>query len=166
MARKKSPKQPLSKPVSIGSLLSLQQQDILKYQPVWECWGKAVGSEIAAYAQPEGMQKNGVLWIAVSSAVWMQELQFMKQLIVDSINRLSNSNLVKDIHLRLGDIRSPTISVVGQTPAPKPMPRKYTLDTNGREKIKEAAAGVRDPELKELIKRIADRLAVLSGIED
>lgn len=162
MAGKKRKKQPLNKPASIGSLLSSQQQSIVQYKPIWESWEEAVGPTVAAHAQPEGIQKNGVLWVAVSSAVWMQELQFAKQAIVDSLNRLANKKLVKDIHLRLAEVRLPAPPLSQQPPVPKPAPLRYAIDAHGRKKIQEAAAGVRDPELKEVIKGITDRLISLS----
>jgi hypothetical protein len=162
MAGKKRKKLPFGRPASIGSLLSPQQQSILQYKPIWECWQDAVGPTVAAHAQPEGIQKNGVLWVAVSSSAWMQELQFVKQTIVDSLNQLANKKLVKDIHLRLGDIHPPAPTLPRRPSVSKPAPLRPALEDSGCKKIKEAAEGVRDPELKEVIKGIADRLVSLS----
>jgi hypothetical protein len=142
--------------------LSSQQQSILHYKPIWESWEKAVGPAVAAHAQPEGIQKNGVLWVAVSSAVWMQELQFMKQAIMDSLNQLTKTKLIKDIHLRLGEVRLPAPPLPHKPPVPKPARLKYAIDAHGHEMIQEAAAHVHDPELQEVIKGIIHRLISLS----
>ena len=47
-----------------------------------DMWEAVVGSHIAKKAHPEGV-KNGILQVSVESSVWMQELTFMKQQILE-----------------------------------------------------------------------------------
>jgi predicted nucleic acid-binding Zn ribbon protein len=40
-------------------------------------WAALVGPQIARATTPEGVAENGVLFVRVASAAWMQELQLM-----------------------------------------------------------------------------------------
>ena len=66
-----------------------------------DMWEGVVGSHIAKKAHPEGV-KNGILQVSVESSVWMQELTFMKQQILERLNQVCESSGVKDIRFKLG----------------------------------------------------------------
>lgn len=71
---------------------------------VWPIWREVVGRTIARNAQPEKI-RNGTLFVKVSSPVWMQELQFMKEMIAEKLNqRLQNNAVVKNIFFMVGRI--------------------------------------------------------------
>ena len=72
-------------------------QDQLRIGDMWEA---VVGPHIAKKATPEGI-RNGILQVSVVSSVWMQELTFMKQQILERINQACVSSGVKDIRFRL-----------------------------------------------------------------
>ena len=74
-------------------------QDQLRIRDMWEA---VVGPHIAKKATPEGI-RNGILQVSVVSSVWMQELTFMKQQILERINQACESSGVKDIRFRLGE---------------------------------------------------------------
>ncbi len=72
---------------SVGAVLeqSLKRLDLaprLDEYGVWPIWREVVGRTIARNAQPEKI-RNGTLFVKVSSPVWMQELQFMKEMIAE-----------------------------------------------------------------------------------
>ena len=69
---------------------------------VRDMWEAVVGPHIAKKATPEGI-RNGILQVSVVSSVWMQELTFMKQQILERINQACESSGVKDIRFRLGE---------------------------------------------------------------
>ena len=73
-------------------------QDQFRIRDMWEA---VVGPHIAKKATPEGI-RNGILQVSVESSVWMQELTFMKQQILERINQACESSGVKDIRFRLG----------------------------------------------------------------
>ena len=73
-------------------------QDQFRIRDMWE---GVVGSHIAKKAHPEGV-KNGILQVSVESSVWMQELTFMKQQILERLNQVCESSGVKDIRFKLG----------------------------------------------------------------
>ncbi len=71
---------------------------------MWPIWREVVGRTIARNAQPEKI-RNGTLFVKVSSPVWMQELQFMKEMIAEKLNqRLPNHAAVKNIFFMVGRI--------------------------------------------------------------
>jgi hypothetical protein len=103
---KKLPPLPIE---SVGAVLeqSLKRLDLaprLDEYGVWPIWREVVGRTIARNAQPEKI-RNGTLFVKVSSPVWMQELQFMKEMIAEKLNqRLQNNAAVKNIFFMVGRI--------------------------------------------------------------
>lgn len=96
---------------SVGTVLdqSLKRLDLavrLDDYGVWPIWHDVVGKVIARNAQPEKI-RNGTLFVKVSSPVWMQELQFMKEMIADKLNQRLKSEVVKTIFFMVGRIDAP-----------------------------------------------------------
>jgi len=75
-------------------------QEQLRIRDMWEA---VVGPHIAKKASPEGV-KNGILFVSVENSVWMQELTFMKQQILERLTQSCESSGVKDIRFKLGKI--------------------------------------------------------------
>lgn len=99
------PKQPIE---SLGEVLdtSLKRLDLtqrLDPYGVWLIWNEVVGNTIARNAQPEKI-RNGTLFVKVSSPVWMQQLQFMKEMIADKLNQRLKSEVVKSLFFMVGKI--------------------------------------------------------------
>mgnify|MGYP005852872191 CR=1 FL=1 len=74
----------------LGSLLQsvFQQknwQDRIELHQLFVFWDKLVGEELANRAQPRLIRDN-ILWIGVVDSVWMQQLQFEKQTLLEQIN--------------------------------------------------------------------------------
>jgi hypothetical protein len=93
---------------SLGSVLeqSLKRLDLvgrLDEYAVWPIWNDVVGQVIARNAQPEKI-RNGTLFVKVSSPVWMQQLQFMKEMISGKLNERLKGNIVKNIFFMVGRI--------------------------------------------------------------
>ena len=59
-------------------------------------WSEIVGERIAEVSEAEKIEK-GVLFVRVSSPVWRNELVFMKENLIKSINEALKKNIVKDI---------------------------------------------------------------------
>ena len=92
----------------IGEVLdkSLKRFDLgprLDEYGVWTIWNEIVGPTIARNAQPEKI-RNGTLFVKVSSPVWMQQLQFMKEMIVEKLNHRLECDIVKNIFFMVGRI--------------------------------------------------------------
>lgn len=67
---------------------------------LWAHWSQYVGESLALQTEPVGYH-NGLLVIWVKSSSWMQELQFVKNEIVDSINAKLQINYVRNIRFTL-----------------------------------------------------------------
>src|SRR5215470_16520880 len=68
------------------SLKRLELGPRLDEYGVWPIWKDVVGEPIARNAQPEKI-RNGTLFVKVSSPVWMQQLQYMKEIIAEKVNQ-------------------------------------------------------------------------------
>ncbi len=93
---------------SIGDVLeqSLKRLDLatrLDDYAVWPIWNEVVGKVIARNAQPEKI-RNGTLFVKVSSPVWMQQLQFMKEMIASKLNHRLKNETVKNIFFMVGRV--------------------------------------------------------------
>src|SRR5881296_789348 len=77
---------------------------------VWPIWNDVVGKPIARNAQPEKI-RNGTLFVKVTSLVWMQQLQFMKEMIAEKLNQRLKSQIVKNIFFVIGRIDGDTNEV-------------------------------------------------------
>jgi predicted nucleic acid-binding Zn ribbon protein len=67
-----------------------------------------VGDIIARNAQPEKI-RQGTLFVKVSSHVWMQQLQYMKDQISDKLNQKLGGEVVKNIFFYVGEISPPVL---------------------------------------------------------
>lgn len=95
---------------SLGAVLdqSLKRLDLaqrLDEYGVWPIWNDVVGKTIARNAQPEKI-RNGTLLVKVTSPVWMQQLQFMKEMIAEKLNQRLHCEAVKNIFFVVGRINS------------------------------------------------------------
>jgi predicted nucleic acid-binding Zn ribbon protein len=95
----------------VGDVLahSLKRLDLtprLDEYGVWPIWNEVVGKTIANNAQPEKI-RNGTLFVKVTSPVWLQQLQFMKEMIVEKLNQRLKSEVVKTIFFMVGRIDAP-----------------------------------------------------------
>ena len=92
----------------LGAVLnkSLKRLDLgtrLDEYGVWPIWNDVVGTAVASNAQPEKI-RHGTLFIKVSSPVWMQQLQYMKDVIAEKLNQRLGAELVKNIFFVVGKI--------------------------------------------------------------
>ena len=128
----------------LGEVLgnSLKRLDLsyrLSEYGVWPVWNEVVGKTIAANAQPEKI-RNGTLFVKVTSSVWMQQLQFMKEMIAEKLNHRLNREVVKNIFFVVGRIDSPEPS---ETPtSTPPIDQEPKIDQQFLESVS-------DPELRQ-----------------
>ena len=135
----------------VGEVLgnSLKRLDLsfrLSEYGVWPVWDEVVGKTIAANAQPEKI-RNGTLFVKVSSSVWMQQLQFMKDMIAEKLNQRLSREVVKNVFFVVGQINSPPAAekvAEASTPIVEEDPQidPHFLDS------------VSDPELRQAFKKL------------
>jgi hypothetical protein len=145
----------LSKPEMVGEILLkvLKKRNIphtTTDRRLLDLWKRAVGPQVAARTLPETL-KRGTLYVRVSAAVWLHQLQFLKEEIIRKFNELSGKEEIRSLFFSIGEIPSPLPEAVDPPPAvPLPAP----LRKRDREMMRESLDAVRDPELREILKRV------------
>ena len=135
----------------LGQVLdkSLKRMEIstrLDEYGVWPIWNDIVGTTIARNAQPEKI-RNGTLFVKVTSPVWMQQLQYMKEMIAEKLNQRLKTGIVKNIFFVVGRVNAETVEIESQSP-----PSATTVpDARPSEDFLES---VRDPEIRQAFKRL------------
>jgi hypothetical protein len=110
----------------------------------------AVGPQIAAQTSPDRLQK-GSLFVKTSGPAWMQQLHFLKDEIIDKINRQMGKGFIKNIFFSIGEV-SPLPSKL-RDPAAS-FSDSFSLKGKDKKEIEQHTASVPDPELKEILKRV------------
>jgi hypothetical protein len=129
------------------SLSRLELAPQLEAYGIWPVWNDVVGKPVARNAQPEKI-RNGTLFVKVSSPVWMQQLQFMKDLIAEKLNQRLRAEVVKNIFFFVGPITS---SASGVEPDLEPI--KTPADSS--EFVDEQFLdSLQDPEIRQAFKRL------------
>jgi len=110
-------------------------------------WNKAAGAVIAAQTRPEKLVRN-VLTVKVKNAVWLHQLQFLKQELLDKINSTRQENPVKHIRFILDTTSSQVKGgeFFDYTAHP--------LKTSDKRYIEKSTKDVADGELKDLLQRV------------
>ena len=88
-------------PEKIGNVLDLFLRErgyatICKEYDAVSRWKQIAGEKIANETECTGIE-NGKLFVKVSSASWRQELVYMKEHLIKSINRETGCNTILDI---------------------------------------------------------------------
>lgn len=146
-----------SAPRLLGDILpdTLRRKSIhlpVKDRRLIDAWNRAVGPQIAAKAQPDRL-REGVLYVRVSTSVWMHELQFMKQDILEKLNGILGTAAVSQIRFFIGDVEAPPAM-----PPAKAVPLDAAdLRADEKDYIEKTLAGVADPELKSILRETMTR---------
>lgn len=65
-------------------------------------WSEVVGTQIAAVTEPLSITADGVLWVRVSTAAWMNELSLLAPALLTRLNAVPGRAPVKQLRFRLG----------------------------------------------------------------
>ena len=72
---------------------------------LWDVWEEVTGPDIARSAWPDRFQGKDTLIVRVSDSIWMQQLSFIKQRILDKLNAgLPGNARLKNMRFELGDV--------------------------------------------------------------
>jgi hypothetical protein len=139
-------------PVSVARLLATiftgtPAEHRLKEGAIWEVWGSAVGDQIASRARPCAI-RNGVLTVIVSSAPWMQQLNFLKIQLMEKLNSAIGEELVKEIYFKAGSLKNDSDAPI-RKPAPARIRRNLTCEE--QETVARATEKLADPELRKTL---------------
>lgn len=70
---------------------------------VWTVWDETVGPAIARNARPEKL-RNGTLFVRVRAAAWMQQLHYMKDIMLEKLNRELGREVITNIFFVVGEV--------------------------------------------------------------
>ena len=125
------------------SFKKLKLDTILKEQQVIKVWDKAVGEKISKKAQPYKVI-GSTLYVKVLNSPWMQELNFMKNIIIEKINNEQKEKKVTKIIFKAGRLEKQ----YSGSKTSKPPWLKVNLDELDKASIKRTVSSVQDQELK------------------
>jgi hypothetical protein len=137
------------------SLRDLGLQKRLKTEQLTVLWPKLVGPTVAKIAYPAQF-RSGTLFIDVTDSVWMQELKFQEGELIGRLNDALGQALVRRLFFQLA--RTPPPAVNPQTETESMTPAVVPLDPEQELVLEREVAGVRDPQLKEVLKDFRRRL--------
>ncbi len=127
----------------------------IREKRVLDSWARAVGPAVAEQTQPFRL-RNGVLEVKVTNSVWMQQLQFMKGLIIQKLGEQGGGDLA-DIRFSIGEVEP-------RSQEAEERERDFHLSEAERSRIREEVGQIRDPEVRELVSRVfAKALAAKKG---
>lgn len=67
---------------------------------IWKRWPELVGPSISNVSEPVSF-KNGVLYVWVKNAAWMQQLVFMREPMCKTLNQKLGQNMIRSIQLTM-----------------------------------------------------------------
>ncbi len=137
---------------------NLPVKERVKEYGLWKVWDKLAGEAVSRHCQPERL-KDGILFLKVDSPVWMQQLQFLKSLIIEKVNGFMRENTVKDVRFQIGKL--------GQTRKRKWKPwKEVSLPQEVVLRLNNELSSVRDPELRDIIKKVRIKEAQVKAWRD
>lgn len=119
----------------------LKFEDKMEQVMLYRLWNEAVGEQIARNASPV-LVRGDVLHVNVSSSVWVQQLQFLRDTMLEKINANLSGRKIKDIRFKIG----PLPAAPPQHDDAAPLPE---LDDNEKLATQAESARISDPELRE-----------------
>jgi predicted nucleic acid-binding Zn ribbon protein len=137
------------------SMRDLGLQKRLKAEQVIALWPKIVGPAVAKVAYPAQF-RTGTLFIDVADSVWMQELKFREGELIGRVNEALGEVLVRRLFFQLA--RAPLPAAVQPLEIEPEAPAVKGLDPQQELTLEREVAGVRDPQLREVLKDFRRRL--------
>lgn len=105
-----------------------------------DIWNQAVGARIAENTRPEFV-REGVLFVNVANSVWMQELHFLRDKILEKVNSELDSTQIKEIRFKIGPF-----PVSARKTSSEQLP---SLSKEEIEKVKQQSSAIDDPDLRQ-----------------
>jgi predicted nucleic acid-binding Zn ribbon protein len=137
------------------SLRDLGLQKRLKAEQITVLWPKIVGPAVAKIASPAQF-RAGTLFIDVADSIWMQELKFQEGELIGRLNDALGEPLVRRLFFQLARLSRAERDPPGE--AETAPPAVTPLDPQQELALEREVAGVRDPQLREVLKDFRRRL--------
>jgi hypothetical protein len=117
---------------------------------VVEAWPGAVGDAVARNAWPARLAPDGTLHVATSSSAWAFELAQLAPTILERLAGTLGADAPRAARFAVGRVPEPPPPAGDSAPAHAPRP-----GAEERDAARSLAAGISDPELRELVARAA-----------
>lgn len=72
----------------------------LDLHSIFHCWQELAGPDVGDHAQPLKIER-GILWIEVENSSWLQQLQYQKLELLESLNDFLSLGRINDIKMVL-----------------------------------------------------------------
>jgi hypothetical protein len=103
-------------------------------------WGDIVGEPIASQTWPDHIRFNK-LYLIVRNSVWLQQLTFLKPVLLAKLRHVAGTEQIGEIVLRVGEIPAPPAD-------PGPGPSAETHISEPEAEVEPHTAGIQDPDLR------------------
>ncbi|MDY6856618.1 MAG: DUF721 domain-containing protein [Thermodesulfobacteriota bacterium] len=145
-----------------STLKKFNYETKLKEYHVLSLWAEVVGEFIARHTQPEKIKRRK-LFVSVASTAWLNELESMKQMIIERLNSEVKSEVIRDIHFNLSQFSksNSTDSVVQHVET-----MGIEIDKDYLEDIKRSLIMIKDPQIRESLNRLMIKDARLRKIRE
>lgn len=113
---------------------------------VWTVWDDTVGPAIARNARPEKL-RNGTLFVRVRAPAWMQQLHYMKDIMLEKLNTRLGREVITNIFFVVGE-------VTAGTPREDPADPAEPVAVDTTRLPEQALDDIDDPELRDSLRRL------------
>ena len=113
---------------------------------VWTVWDETVGPAIARNARPEKL-RNGTLFVRVRAAAWMQQLHYMKDIMLEKLNRQLGREVITNIFFVVGEVSADPLREEPADPVELPAVDATRLP-------EQALDDIDDPDLRDSLRRL------------
>ena len=159
-----------------ATLRKLGLEKKIKECAILSFWNEVVGESIALHTRPIKVY-DGRMTVLVESPSWTQELTFLKNKILERLNKSMGKEIIKDIYFKIGNIDPAPLERNGvKKPASSAgllMRRKeeidlerVELDGEKKRRIEESLKKIEDPEIKEILRNFLTKEAKYETMRD
>jgi hypothetical protein len=120
---------------------------------VFEVWEETVGPQIFAHARPVQIRRR-VLRVHVDQNGWLQQLVYLKSLLLEKLNERLGGAVLSDVELRLGPFPPRPTREASPTRAGAKPP---ALAPEEAARLRGEVDRIRDPALRDLLGRLVSK---------
>jgi hypothetical protein len=123
-----------------------------------EAFSRAAGTKLLARARAERL-RGSILYVRVSSSSWSQQLHALKSQLLEKIRETPGGECVRDLRFNVGDIEElPTFTATRKRASHSASPKPAKSRPPIADELVRAMSDVQDPELRDRLVRLYDRL--------
>lgn len=134
--------------------------DIVDHQ-ISNTWNKTVGPQISAQTDPFKF-KNGTLFVHVSNPAWLQQLNFMKQEIMEKVNLAWEKEEITNIYFSIGETQNSSKKTTDHSIDFS----RYSLKEREKRLIRENLSRIEDEELKTILEQVMTKEIIKRRLDE